>query len=866
LAPGRYVGLTVASVRGGDYSVAYAYSPADARLSTITSPAGSFAYSYFPNSNLISSVTSAASKVTREYEPDRNLLSKLQTETGANVLIAAYKYTHDDLGRRITVAQTGQLYAPYTPDGQPMQTAYGYNNRNELITAQTTVGGALLAGRNFGYDFDPIGNRTTEIIEGENHGYTANELNQYTQRYTPWWLPVSGIAPAGSQVTIGGVNGNEPPDNWLNNYYYKKEQKKPDNPGNTGQLQPVPITVTTNSSSRTETRNPLARPTLEKFLYDLDGNLTQDSLWTYTYDGENRLSTMTSRMPDATNNYTHVRFTYDYMGRRVRKNVYLDAGATTLKTSTIFLYQGWALLAEYSAASPSSSALTLVRRYTWGPDLSGTLGGAGDIGGLLAIEDLRTGWQGIFHPSFDGNGNLMALHEASTGNMVAAYEYDPFGNPVRTSGVYAKENPIRFSGKYYDTETQLSYFGYRYYSASLGRFINRDLLEERGAWNLYSGLNQRAADPYAGASGVEGTSWQTKWQQAQDRLLSNTSLPHTTQSITFDGKRNSGLPGASEDNQKTYSANATGHYPQGGAPDMGPKPPSMTVGDPALGNADTNLYIFTGNNPVNNYDALGLSLWSSVKEFFGGVSLGVGEVFDPSGSVTRNVNNTLNASETQLSSPATAGRIAGNALATVFGGVEMDVGGGMMAVGGAAMGIGTVGGIATSETGVGALAGAGIDLGGAVVAAGGLVVAGHGVLTTVRGGTALLTNIQSAVSSSSATAGGNTPNSASVKWTSYGGRHVAPKNTPWAKVVEGTKSGNAKYKPGTNIEALERRVWAEGTPATNGKPWKVMEMPEEIGASGGKSSRWMRVEMSGNTIHGHPITEVEFNKLTRIQN
>jgi len=234
------------------------------------------------------------------------------------------------------------------------------------------------------------------------------------------------------------------------------------------------------------------------------------------------------------------------------------------------------------------------------------MGGAGDIGGLLAIEDLRTAWKGTFHPAYDGNGNLMALTEASTGNMVAAYEYDPFGNPLRTSGIYANENSIRFSGKYYDTETGLTYHGFRYYNASLGRFVNRDPLEERGGWNLYSGLNKIAADPYAGASGVEGTSWSTEWEQAQDRLLANTSMPHTTQTVTFSGKRNSGLPGSSQGNQKTYSANATGHYAQGGAEGEGPQAPGMSVGNPAAGNADINLYIYTGNNPINSYDALGL--------------------------------------------------------------------------------------------------------------------------------------------------------------------------------------------------------------------------------------------------------------------
>ena len=157
-------------------------------------------------------------------------------------------------------------------------------------------------------------------------------------------------------------------------------------------------------------------------------------------------------------------------------------------------------------------------------------------------------------------------------------------------------------------EVALGNSGCDYETASgQGLFINRDLLEERGAWTLYNDLNETAEDPYAGASGVEGTSWDTDWEQAQDRLMQNTSMPHTTQTVTFSGKRNSGLPGSSENNQKTYSANATGHYPQGGAPGTGPLAPDMSVGNPAAGNADINLYIYAGNNPINSFDPLGLA-------------------------------------------------------------------------------------------------------------------------------------------------------------------------------------------------------------------------------------------------------------------
>ncbi|MCG8418946.1 MAG: hypothetical protein MJE77_13495 [Proteobacteria bacterium] len=104
-----------------------------------------------------------------------------------------------------------------------------------------------------------------------------------------------------------------------------------------------------------------------------------------------------------------------------------------------------------------------------------------------------------------------------------------------------------------------------------------------------------------------------------------------------------------------------------------------------------------------------------------------------------------------------------------------------------------------------------------------------------------------------------------VKWTSHGGKHVPSNKVSWAEIVKGTKRGPAKYKNGVNIEALERHVWQEGTNVTNGKPWKVMEFADEIGASGGKSSRWVRVEESASTIHGHPITEAEFRKLTKVR-
>jgi len=61
----------------------------------------------------------------------------------------------------------------------------------------------------------------------------------------------------------------------------------------------------------------------------------------------------------------------------------------------------------------------------------------------------------------------------------------PFGELLRATGPLARANPLRFSTKYQDDETELLYYGYRYYSATMGRWLSRDPMEESGDWNLY---------------------------------------------------------------------------------------------------------------------------------------------------------------------------------------------------------------------------------------------------------------------------------------------------------------------------------------------------------------------------------------------
>jgi len=68
---------------------------------------------------------------------------------------------------------------------------------------------------------------------------------------------------------------------------------------------------------------------------------------------------------------------------------------------------------------------------------------------------------------------------------VTQYSYGPFGELIRATGPMAKLNPFRFSTKYQDDETDLLYYGYRYYNASTGRWLSRDPIEEKGGKNHY---------------------------------------------------------------------------------------------------------------------------------------------------------------------------------------------------------------------------------------------------------------------------------------------------------------------------------------------------------------------------------------------
>jgi RHS repeat-associated protein len=265
-----------------------------------------------------------------------------------------------------------------------------------------------------------------------------------------------------------------------------------------------PTTYTTNNVNK----YPSTADPAESFLYDKDGNLIEDGDLLYSWDFENRLESVVPKSPGPGD--VLLMFEYDYEMRRVRKVAYpwhdaLGDWSTTPSRDIRFVYDGWNLLLELdgrdltdgSGGGPDGQPdNTVIRKYTWGLDLSGTLQAAGGIGGLLAVEDANAT---PMNPAddlrylylYDANGNVGQLTDLTDGSVDAKYEYDPYGNAMSdpadagTSGPYADANPIRFSTKYVDEAASHIDYGYRRLVANPGRWLSRDPLQEADGPNVY---------------------------------------------------------------------------------------------------------------------------------------------------------------------------------------------------------------------------------------------------------------------------------------------------------------------------------------------------------------------------------------------
>ena len=248
--------------------------------------------------------------------------------------------------------------------------------------------------------------------------------------------------------------------------------------------------------------------------YDSNGNMLShfapsSHQYSFVYDDENRLVQFEDdlrRIGGLLLPIQLTQFVYDGLGRLRQRLEYSNSGGESpspidpdfpnppggtwvLQSETRYIYDGMRVIQERDGSN------TPLVSYTRGNDLSGTLEGAGGIGGLLGRSDGYSGGTWTTHNFYhaDGNGNITYLVNSSQ-SSVAAYKCDPFGNLISSSGTLADANVYRFSSKEQHLNSGMYYYGFRFYDPNLQRWINRDPIGEDGGPNLYAFVENSPLD------------------------------------------------------------------------------------------------------------------------------------------------------------------------------------------------------------------------------------------------------------------------------------------------------------------------------------------------------------------------------------
>lgn len=408
---------------------------------------------YDANNNVLSRRLRDTTKIEYQYDPldriSKEILPGTQpsTEYSYNLigdLIAVLR--SDGLSQTLGYDALGRLKSDNQRDGS---ITYDYDAAGHRTEMKWAVDGLKIL-----YDYAPTGAMTR--IREDGTAYGLRDLASFT--YDDLGRRKS-VVRANGTVTDYGYNAKTQLETFSLNLAgtsqdqtYSFTYNSAGQIGSRGTTNDLYTYVKTSNINRAYEVNGLNQFTTDgtlNFTYDTRGNLTNWGNMQYSYNSKNQLISATLPAGTTTVNY-------DAFGRAIQ---FVNTNDNR------YVYDGGHMATHVKVAS---GVTTISRRFVWGPGVDEVI--ATYEGDTAATRR----W-----PIADEKGSVVAVTD-DTGAAVAFNKYDEFGVPSAITG------QIGYAGQAWINSLGLSYNKARFYSPSLGRFMQTDPIEYADGVNWYN--------------------------------------------------------------------------------------------------------------------------------------------------------------------------------------------------------------------------------------------------------------------------------------------------------------------------------------------------------------------------------------------
>ena len=453
-------GLLTQTAYANGLTVSYVYDSLDRPVEVKYNGTSMYKYVYDGAGNLYSA-QDVALGFTIFYEYDHTgRCMKSVTKNSAGTVLASYQYQYDGNNNltKLTCSTNGSTWA----------TTYAYDKDNRPTTA-TLANGVTVTN-----SYDPIG-RLARVVNGPNTAvlnYHRNKLDETLRSDLLYLYQNNEDAPflyaydnnrnithiqqdtAHIYYQYDALNQLTREDSSVLNksivYSYddrgnlltKQEYAYVANGGTLGE--PTATIAYGYEAENQAWADQLTSYNGEAIRYDASGNPTTYRGYTMTWQGR--------RLTGATDGTTTTAYTYDENGIRTQK--------TVNGTATQYRYHGSVLISQVTGSN----------KLLFSYDANGN---------AVAVNYNGT----YYYYVRNGQNDVIRLIDGSN-NTVVEYSYDSWGRLLSCTGSLAStlgaQNPFRYRGYVYDTETGLYYLQSRYYDPVVCRFINADIYVSTG--------------------------------------------------------------------------------------------------------------------------------------------------------------------------------------------------------------------------------------------------------------------------------------------------------------------------------------------------------------------------------------------------